>query len=433
MDWVKRNLYFVIGSAIAVVLMGLAGFYLYSSWSHKNEVFEKLSAQYAELKRLYELNPNPGSGKVDNIRAAREQQAELRKFVQGVEKFFLAPPPIPTPVGTNKVSSEEFTSQLRRTLDQLQRDAANYSVNLPPNYSFSFEAQKSLMRFAPGSLDALAVQLGEVKAICDVLLAAKINALDNLRRERVSNDDYKGPPSDYLEQKSVTNELAILVPYEVTFRCFSAELAGVLNGLHSSPHCLLAKTIDIEPAASAPYGADPNAPGGMSPDQMMMSRYGVNPEGMPPANPYAQRYGLNPEGMPAANPYAQRYGLSPEGGAAANPYARRYAVGGPAPGGGEGGMGQSFANRYGGGEGGGGASYGGIAYRPLTGAGAGTPYGQPAQPAYAAAQPMMPGQPTGMPGAVPGRTSLQTVLDEKPVRVTLLLHVVKLLPKEPRR
>jgi len=45
--------------------------------------------------------------------------------------------------------------------------------------------------------------------------------------------------------------------------------------------------------------------------------------------------------------------------------------------------------------------------------------------------PMSPGALS--PGGVPGRGGLQTVLDERPLRVTMLLHVVKLLPRETRR
>ena len=73
MDWVKRNLYFVVGSAVALLLLGLAGFYLYRGWSANHQIAEKLSGQYAELKRLYNLDPNPGSDKINNIKAAREQ------------------------------------------------------------------------------------------------------------------------------------------------------------------------------------------------------------------------------------------------------------------------------------------------------------------------------------------------------------------------
>ena len=133
---------------------------------------------------------------------------------------------------SGKLTSQEFSSALSRTLDQMQREATKASVALPPKdatgqpYSFSFAAQRERLAYAAGSLEPLSVQLGEVKAICSVLFQARVNSLDELRRERVSEDDLKGPQTDYLPEKSVTNELAVLAPYEVSFRCFSSELAA---------------------------------------------------------------------------------------------------------------------------------------------------------------------------------------------------------------
>ena len=173
---------------------------------------------------------------------------------------------------------------------------------LPPKspsgqtYSFSFEVQRPKLAFAAGSLEPLSVQLGEVKAICDVLLQANISALDGLRRERVSDDDQNGPQTDYLPDKSVTNELAVLTPYEVNFRCFSKDLAAVLAGFANSPYALMVKSINVEPApaeavagdqstaaacssraglsAAAAAGADPDAGGT---EAFAGGRYGMAP------------------------------------------------------------------------------------------------------------------------------------------------------------
>ena len=97
MDWIKRNLYFLIGSLVALALMGLAGWYLYSKWQLNNEILGKLDEQYAKLKRLNKQNPHPGSGKVDNIKAAKEQQQELRAYIQKARQYFQRCPPIPVP------------------------------------------------------------------------------------------------------------------------------------------------------------------------------------------------------------------------------------------------------------------------------------------------------------------------------------------------
>jgi hypothetical protein len=216
---------------------------------------------------------------------------------------------------SSKLTSQEFSSALSRTLDQMQREATRVSVGLPPKdsrgqtYSFSFAAQRESLAYAPGSLEPLSVQLGEIRAICTVLFQAKVNALDNLRRERVSEDDLKGPQTDYLPDKSVTNELAVLSPYEITFRCFSPELAAVLAGFASSPCGLMVvKAINVElaPAAAAEQPASPafQATPAYSPPPPVTPRAPVAPAA---ADAFAARYGLAGRAAPRPPPPPQTY------------------------------------------------------------------------------------------------------------------------------
>ncbi len=343
MGWVKRNLYFLVGAFVALLLMGLAGWYLFTKFQLSNEMTGKLTEQYGILGNLNNQNPHPGSGNVNNIQTAKEQQVQLKELIAKVRKFFQRIPPIPTPDEKGRISDQEFSTALSRTIDQMQRDATNSSVSLPPQgYSFSFEAQKRRMSFAPGSLIPLSTQLGEVKAICDILFASKINSLDNLRRERVSPDDSSGPQSDFLVERSATNDLAIQSPYEISFRCFSPELASVLAGFASSSNAILVKSLNVE---LAPAVVEPVAP----------------PVPLPAYNP----------GVPTPAPQPRR---SEE-----DAFRARYGLGmkGPTP--------------------------------------APPPIFQP-QPGVA--------PPPGAPK--PG--GLQTVLDEKQLKVTLLLHIVKMLP-----
>jgi hypothetical protein len=293
MDWVKRNLYFLVGGVVAIALLGLAGYYLYSKWTLNTENEQRLSLAYADLKRISLLNPNPGNDKVNNTQIAREQEARLTAIIEKQREHFAPIPPVPAPVN-NVVTKEEFASALRRTIDELDRAAAAASVTLPSKYSYSFEAQRSITTFAPG-LERLAEQLGEVKTICNILFNAKINALDNLRRARVSDDDQKGPQSDYLDPTiaPVTNELAVLTPYEVTFRCFSGELATVLAGFANAPYGFIVTTINVE------SGAMPAGPGVDQAAPYPAGAYGATPYSANPyaATPYpANPYGANPAG-----------------------------------------------------------------------------------------------------------------------------------------
>jgi len=256
MAWIKRNLFFVIGTVVALSLMGAAGWYLYSKWQLNNEIWAKLNEDYSKLKQLNAEKPHPGSGNVDNIKIAKEQTKELREFIEKTRAHFQRITPIPD---LPKITDQDFSSALSRSIDQLAHAATNASVMLPSdNYAFSFSAQRSLLQRDQKSLGPLAVQLGEVKAICEILFSAKVNSLDNLRRERVSPNDLGGSSLDYIPEKTITNaEMALLTPYEVTFKSFSAELASVLAGFASSPYGIIVRTINVElaPAEAAPETA----------------------------------------------------------------------------------------------------------------------------------------------------------------------------------
>ncbi|MGA2241558.1 MAG: hypothetical protein ABSH11_05915 [Verrucomicrobiota bacterium] len=260
MAWLKRNLFFVIGGILALGLLGAAGFYNFKGWSHNSTAFDKLNEIYSTLRNLTGQKPSPGSDKVDNIAAAREQERQIRDWMRQAADHFQPIAPIPN-TGTNVVSSEAFAAALRRTVDQLQREADIASVTLPPKYNFSFEAQRSLVKFAPGSLGALATQFGEVKTISEILFAARVNSLDGIQRVRVSEDDANGPQADYFAENSATNNLAVLTPYQITFRSFSPEIAQVLAGFASSPHGFIVKSISVQAAgAAAATSTDATAP-----------------------------------------------------------------------------------------------------------------------------------------------------------------------------
>jgi hypothetical protein len=89
--------------------------------------------------------------------------------------------------------------------------------------------------------------------------------------------------SDYWNKKAVTNDLAVLTPYEFTVHCFTKELAVALEKLYSSPHGFLVKNVVVDPSASqllektATPETSPLLPmGGFNLAQLqMMLRYGM--------------------------------------------------------------------------------------------------------------------------------------------------------------
>jgi len=357
MSWIKRNLYFLIGSVISLALLGLAGFYCYSKWAMNNKALEDLTQKHEDFKKLNSEPILPGA-KNENTDLAKDQIKELKANIEKVRVGFQKIPRIPD---LPKITDFEFSTALSRTIADLNKDATNNGVGLPgTNYAFSFQAQRNRMNFVPASLAPLSVQLGEVKAISEILFAAKVNALESLRRERVSADDLTGSQGDYVTEKSATNALAVLTPYEVTFHCFSPELANVLSGLASSPNGFivqyinveLAPVVAVEPTPTAvpvtPTYIPPPTPAVPSGEDRMRSRYGG---------------GLGADGGDAA--FRARYGIGP----------------------------------------------GGTKFSP-------PPVQQPVQPGVVAPSAQQP-------------KTLQTVIDEKQLRVTMLIQVVKLVSSTP--
>ena len=295
MGWIKRNLFFVIGGVVALGLLGAGGFYIYQGWNRNSDASAKLQEFYDQLKSLQQQKPSPGNSKIDNTKIAKEQHRQLRGWIDTAGKYFQAIPPIPA----DNVTSETFAGELRRTVDTLQHDADSAGVALPPKYNFSFSAQQPLMKFADGSLEPLAVQLGEVKAIAEAVFAARVNALDGIQRVRVSDDDAKGPAGDYIDDHAVTNDLAVMTPYVITFRCFTPELSHVISTFATASNTFLIKAINVQPAGAAlavTGDVTGGMPGGLPPGGAMAGRYpgmaGFMPPPATPAQPVAGKGGL---------------------------------------------------------------------------------------------------------------------------------------------
>ncbi len=285
MAWIKNNLVWVVGGLIALVLLGGAGSFLYSKYIREADVSAALQAQTEELDRLSRLKPHPGDRKVDNIKAAQEQEAEL-KTLAGQFRSTFAPINYPT-----NLDSGMLKLRLDSVLDELHRSAQRAGVKVPSGFSFGFSSQRRQVAFEPNVLKPLAYAIEEVRVLSGVLFAARVLTFDSIRRVPIGSLDGGAVAtvaalggSDTWPKKPTTNDLAILTPYELTFHCFTTELAAVLQGLAHSPHGLLVKNIQVDTVPSSLLDTNTTenllmptpmlgGVGGMSP--AMMARYGL--------------------------------------------------------------------------------------------------------------------------------------------------------------
>jgi len=295
MEWIKRNLLFVIGAAVALVMMAGAGFFLYTQIQENDTVDRTLNDQIAELRRIQEMDPHPGTPELDNVGEIKKDEQRIKQFANQAKADFVSIPPYPSQ------DERTFKQMLESVINELERGAVNSAVAYPEGFSFGFTVPRRGRQFAPGSVDIWVYQLAEIKALFNVLFQAKINRIDTMQRVPLARDDQNQSlgANDYVQLLPQTNNMIIRTPYQLSFYGFSGQLASVLEGMVRSSNCFIIKNItvqqapDMGPAFEIPVPGAPPTQFGASPafqpqqrepsaEAQMRSRYGLNRSGTRP-------------------------------------------------------------------------------------------------------------------------------------------------------
>lgn len=290
MKWLKDNVVLVGSVLVALALLGVSIMFLLSKRDENQKLNEQWTQLTEQLEALVNQDIYPSQ---DNVKVARDSTRTLRKFIEDADKLFP-----PTPVA--KFNLQEFKIHLEKSIAEMTKEASDANVSVPKNYGFAFGDLRPKLVLLPYTLDALGVQLSEVKSICHVLFKSKIQALESVQRLAISQDDPAGS-ADYLTDRSVaTNAFATFTPYRVIFRAFSSEFGHVVNAMATTPEFIIVRTINIDPTeTTADSGATPGMPSPFP--GMPVPPGGFNPLAPPPVRP-----GLpgapRPPGTPVAPP-----------------------------------------------------------------------------------------------------------------------------------
>lgn len=242
MEWIKRNLFFVIIGAVALVLMVLAGVFAFKKYGEDQAVQEELNRLSAEWQRLTSASVFPNQ---ENIELAKKEQKRLKEFRGQLEQLFAPAPAVP------KMDDQGFKAYLAKTISDLTNAANRAHVALPAkDYSFTFTAHTKAFQFAPGSIETWMLQLADIKSICNILYQAKVNALDVIQRAPVSAND--SGAGEFLAATIYTNQGGtFFAPYLISFRGFSPDLANVLEEMSHSTNCIIVKSVNVTPSTAA--------------------------------------------------------------------------------------------------------------------------------------------------------------------------------------
>lgn len=244
-------MFFLLSLVAGLVLTGYCG-YLFSGDLKQNAVvnteFQGYVTQYNALQK------KPVYPSDEHIQQAKAELGQVTEFEDQVNKAFSPYTPHP------KEDEKGFSEYLENTIAELKTQATNASVALPDTMAFGFTDQRGKLRYPLENIEPWMQQLTEIKALCNILFGAKINSLAMFRRVALSpTNDLILNPDDTFPASKVTTSAETKTPYKIEFRCFSRELAAVLDGLAQSGNCFIVKNIVVSPADVKSLGQNPPA------------------------------------------------------------------------------------------------------------------------------------------------------------------------------
>ena len=199
-----------------------------------------------EATRQYDAlanNPKVPYPSEENIQHAREDQTKVKQLVDQLHTAF---PPFPAPP---KLDVKGFSEYLETTLFDLRTRATNAGVSLPDDFAFAFTDQRGKLNYPLECIPLWLQQLAEINSLCDILYRARINSLLVLKRVSISSsNDMIVTFGDLLGSQVTNTPFGTVTPYKIEFKCFSKDLAAVLDGLARSSHCFVVKNIVVRPA-----------------------------------------------------------------------------------------------------------------------------------------------------------------------------------------
>ncbi len=288
MVWVKRNLGLVIGGAVALALLVVAGVYLWQKRGEDQAVTAELDGATARYQELLNRPVHPGTenGRVNNIDNAKAEKVRLQAFLQKVRGQF-GKSEVPT-----NISNREFRALLDNTISDLQRKAETLGITLPQkDYWFTFAPQRTAVEFK--SIEMLTHQLLDVRDLVELLYDAKVHDLKGIRRVPASSEDNNA--QDFMtDKKASTNEYAVVTPYELKFQGFSSELGRVLDRLLQAKRCFVVRSVAVDQAPDDRTAAAEAMPMMMDPRMM---RYGGRYAPPPPVQPVQPQKSNRPPGV----------------------------------------------------------------------------------------------------------------------------------------
>ncbi|MCX7008336.1 MAG: Amuc_1100 family pilus-like protein [Kiritimatiellaeota bacterium] len=197
MEFFKKNKFLTVSGAIALVLLVVAGVFLFLYIRQYNADTSEVDAKQTELTRLETRQPaGPTAENVQMVASnAVATEGSLKKLLAELRRGQIEP--------VNKPRSV-FNSFLKSNIDQMNEAAKKQSLLLPAKFDYGFKTYVEGLLPATQDVARLTVQVQMVRALMDAVLQAKAKEIVSVERQFFEENAVAGPGSGRVRQEAPT-------------------------------------------------------------------------------------------------------------------------------------------------------------------------------------------------------------------------------------
>jgi len=249
--YAKRHAFGILGLLLAVGF--IAGGFVWNGKTAKK--MDAAAAAYdAALANRDKIQNRQIKVDIKNVEVLGQVADDYEEFTKEAGKVFVTQQ-------LNQMTSNEFMNFMTQTIVMLNRKATNNLVKLPKDllkrqdidFSFTFAPLMEAAEISKDRIPELQIQLEDIKEIAGVLFENRIQSLEILQRNRVTDEDRRaGASPNYLDTRlTYTNSISVIRPYTVKFRCLSDGIAMALSGFAKKKTFYVVRTMEVTPAGAA--------------------------------------------------------------------------------------------------------------------------------------------------------------------------------------
>ena len=177
MEFIKKNLWLVVGGAIGLVLLIVACVFLVL---HMRQYWEDTQNADMEQNRLEQLEKRTLAGPTEeNVQIISSNFVTLEGCLKNVLGSLRQ-----GQVEPRKMQPVDFNSFLKSTIDQMNESAKRQGLMMPAKFDYGFKTYYIEGRLpSTGDVPRLTIQVQMVKALMELLLKAKVTEVATIERQ----------------------------------------------------------------------------------------------------------------------------------------------------------------------------------------------------------------------------------------------------------